>query len=125
MDNNELLEIDRSFSEFSKVNGVVKAFEKYLAEDATLLPNNNLPIIGKDKILDFLSAPGPYEMIWIPESASMSTSQDVGYSWGNWVMTFKNDAGNVNEEKGKYLDVWIKKNNEWKVLIDMSNISPK
>jgi ketosteroid isomerase-like protein len=121
----ELLKIDQEFSSYSKANGVVKAFEKYLSEDATLLPNNSNAIIGKQNILEFLSAGGNYEMTWTPEFAAISESNDFGYTWGNWTMTVQNEKGEATStEKGKYSDCWIKEDIEWKVLVDMSNMNP-
>jgi ketosteroid isomerase-like protein len=116
----ELLEIDCKFAELSKSKGVIAAFTEYLAANSTLLPNNNLPVIGKNNIIQFLKAPGKYQMEWIPKQAKIAESGDMGYTWGNWTMTF----GSV-KESGKYLDIWIKENDMWKVLVDMTNIDPK
>lgn len=125
MTNDELINEDKEFSEYSAENGVVKAFEQYLADNATLLPNNGNPIVGKDEILKFLAAPGEYEMVWTPEAGLLSEKGDLGYTWGNWTMTVKDKDGKViSSENGKYSDCWIKQEGKWKVLFDMSNMNP-
>lgn len=120
----ELLQTDRLFSETSINEGAVEAYKKFLASDATFLPNRRGPFHGVDSICEAIQIPGvEYSLTWVPESGKVSDSGDMGYTWDNYELTYPSD-GKVETEKGKYLNVWSRQTDgSWKVIIDMGNLS--
>ncbi len=127
MDKNleDLLQTDRNFSLASVKEGTVEAYKKFLIEDATFLPNRRNAVNGLNNICEAIKIPGiTYTMSWTPENGRVSSSGDLGYTWGNYELSFTNKDGNLESEKGKYLNVWSKQpDGSWKVVIDMGNLS--
>lgn len=61
-------------------------------------------------------------LTWTPIKAEMSASGDLGYTYGNYVFTSKNDAGKIVTRRGKYTSIWKKqKDGQWRVVVDMGN----
>lgn len=116
-----LLAADRDFSALSVASGAAAAFKHYLIEEAILLPNHSQPTLGIDRI--YHSMAGEYTLKWSPQSGKVSSAGDMGYTWGNYTNAFKNDRGELVTEKGKYLNIWTKVGNEWRVAVDMGNLS--
>jgi len=113
-----LLAADIRFDELSGESGPASAFSKYLASEALSLPRNGPAVTGLENIVKSLA--GEYTLRWLPQDAVVSSGADMGYTWGNWLLTADTDSG-VLERSGKYLNVWVKRNGEWKVLVDIGN----
>jgi hypothetical protein len=58
---------------------------------------------------------------WTPAKADVSAAGDIAYTSGAYTMTMTNPAGNPATETGKYVTVWKKQANEWKVAEDIFN----
>lgn len=122
----QIMEVDRAFNELAQKQGVAAAFGAYALEDAVWLPNGAEPVHGRDAIVEALSGgQAGSTMIWEPEDALMSGSQDLGVTWGRYVFHGKDDDGNPVESHGKYTTVW-KKNavGDWKFALDVGNQNP-
>jgi ketosteroid isomerase-like protein len=121
-----LLQTDMEFSEFSIENGAAEAFRMYLMEKAVQLPSGQNPILGRDKIYeDMLKTGSDYTLSWEPQDGEVSSSRDMGYTWGIYTLSFQSDSGENQSQKGKYLNVWRKDNQgNWRVIIDMGNQTP-
>ena len=121
-----LLQTDMEFSEFSIENGAAEAFRMYLMEKAVQLPSGQNPIRGRDKIYkDMLKAGSDYTLSWEPHDGDVSSSRDMGYTWGIYTLSFQGDSGENLSRSGKYLNVWKKDDwGNWRVLIDMGNQNP-
>ena len=113
-----LLAADARFDELSGEFGPADAFSKYLVDDALNLPRNGPAVTGLKNIVKSLA--GEYSLRWIPQDAAVSGNADMGYTWGRWLLRIDTDSG-VMERRGKYLNVWVKRNGEWKVLVDIGN----
>jgi hypothetical protein len=84
----QLMQADREFSAFSVENGAAEAFKKYLMEDALQLPDGQNPIHGRDKIYaEMLLAGTDYTLSWEPRQGEVSSSGDMGYTWGVYVLS--------------------------------------
>lgn len=117
-----LLKADWSFAKMSLEEGAAEAFRHYLAEDAKLLPAFGDPIQGADTIYDIMK-PG-YENIsfrWEPKEARVADSGDMGYTWGEYRMTIPSESGGTVTRTGKYLNIWRKIGDEWRVIVDIGN----
>lgn len=113
-----LLAADVRFDELSGEVGPADAFSKYLVDDALRLPRNGPAVTGLGNIVESLA--GEYSLRWMPQDATVSGNADMGYTWGHWLLKIDTDSG-VMERRGKYLNVWVKRNGEWKVLADIGN----
>jgi ketosteroid isomerase-like protein len=120
---NNLLQTDKEFSQFSVENSAPEAFKMYLMENAVQLPSGQNPILGRDKIYaEMLKAGSGYTLSWVPQDGDVSSSGDMGYTWGIYTLSIKTDSGEIQSQKGKYLNIWKKDNQgNWRVLIDMGN----
>ncbi len=113
-----LLAADVRFDEVSGESGPADAFSKYLVEEALSLPRNGPAVTGLENIVKSLT--GEYSLRWKPQNAVVSGSADMGYTWGIWLLTVDTESGTL-ERRGKYLNVWVNRNGEWKVLVDIGN----
>jgi ketosteroid isomerase-like protein len=113
---NALLEADRAWSQTAKD---VDKFVSYVAADATVYPPGAPAISGADAIRkefsEMASAPG-FALSWTPSEAVVAGSGDIGYTTGTYEMSMA-----AGTEKGKYVTVWKKQGNEWKVAEDIFN----
>ena len=116
-----LLKADRNFSKLSVNMGAAAAFKAYLVNEATLLPNKGQPLLGIDRI--YQSMAGNYTLRWSPETGKVADSNDMGYTWGNYSNEYLDSQGKRVVEKGKYLNIWVKQDGQWKVAVDMGNLS--
>jgi len=116
-----LLDADRKFSDLSKSEGTIKAYQSYINPEAMrLLRNGNLPFIGKDATLAFLSGKS-VSMMWEPLKAVVARLADLGYTYGSYELKSSDASG----EKGHYLRIWKRSaNGEWTLVMDVTNPTP-
>lgn len=113
-----LLEADVRFDQLSGEKGPANAFATFLVEEALSLPRNGPAVSGVDNIEKSLA--GEYTLRWTPQDGTVSENATMGYTWGTWLLSLDTESG-VLERRGKYLNVWVKRNGEWKVLVDIGN----
>ncbi len=64
-------------------------------------------------------------LTWTPIHAEMSASNDMGFTYGNYVFVALDKEGKAVTNYGKYTSIWRKqKDGTWKVVVDMGNSSP-
>jgi ketosteroid isomerase-like protein len=100
------------------------AFLNYFAEDGVEVVDG-----GGFKTKDDMGKEKPWPegttLTWTPVKAEMSSSGDLGYTYGNYIYTAKNKEGKLVANYGKYTSIWKKqKDGQWKVAVDMGNSSP-
>lgn len=120
-----LLKTDIEFSKTSVEKGAAEAFYFYLADDAVQLPAGSPPIVGRKAIRE--SMPGSSEAVlkWELVKAEVAKSGDIGYTWGNYELTWQGEDGKTETVSGKYLDIWKKQpDGTWKVIVDIGNQAP-
>jgi ketosteroid isomerase-like protein len=103
-------------------------YMSYYAEDAVEVPNGSAAIQGKvniAKTMGFLDDKNN-RLTWSPVGAGISSSGDLGYTWGTFEFSSKDKDGKQLVEHGKYTSIWKKqKDGSWKVVLDMGNASPE
>jgi len=103
-------------------------YMSYYADDAAELPNGADAIVGKANIaktMAFLDDKNN-RLTWAPVGADVSSSNDLGYTWGNYEFRSLDRDGVTRVERGKYITVWKKQpDGSWKVAVDMGNLGPK
>jgi ketosteroid isomerase-like protein len=99
----------------------------YYAEDAVEVPNGAPLIRGKVNIakgMGFLDNPDN-RLVWTPVDGDISSSGDLGYTYGTYEFHSKDKDGKAHVEHGKYTSIWkLQKDGSWKVVLDMGNASP-
>lgn len=124
-----LKKVDTEFSDLSKAKGMKEAFLAYAAGDAVLLRPFNMPIEGYDDVKKFLEeGDGNFTLTWVPVFADVSTSGDMGYTYGIYDFTYKDEQGVEKISKGTYVSIWKKDGSgNWKFTLDTGNpgLEPK
>lgn len=116
----EITATEREFAAFCKQNGMEAAFVKY-ADDSAVIHRNDKIIRGKDSIGAFYKS-RPLKnttLDWWPDYVNVSSSADLGYTYGHFVYTSKDSTGKATEYKGIFHTVWKKqKDGTWRYLWD-------
>jgi len=124
----DLKQTELNFSNASVKNGMGKAFVAFADSDVVKLNDGMFPIIGKkqlDKIYGKDKSHFPFQLEWSPERVDVAESGDLGYTYGNWKMTTKTQAGKDTVYYGNYMTVWKKQDDgTWKYVIDGGNNTP-
>jgi ketosteroid isomerase-like protein len=120
-----LMKTDFEFAQTSVKLNPADAFNKYLADDAIMMPAGGNPINGRELIFEGMKE-GEYQLLWVPQAGKVASSGDFGYTWGKYEYIYQNSDGDTVIAVGKYVNVWEKdESGSWKVLVDMGNSSPK
>ncbi len=112
-----IIATDLAFSDLCREKGMKAAFLAYAAEDILLYRDGPGIIHGRNALQDLyntLELPA-MEFSWAPEGARVAESVELGYSWGEYTITY---PGNSSTKKGKYLSVWTLTGEGWKLAAD-------
>lgn len=103
-----------------------KGFASFFADDAVTLANGKAPVIGKLAIASQATwSPQQYQLTWTPQGARMSSTGDMGFTWGHYDGRSIDANGNTVVTGGRYFTVWKKQaDGSWKVELDASNNEP-
>lgn len=105
-----------------------QGYMSYYADDSVEVPNGAPLIQGKAEIakgMGFLDDKNN-QLIWTPVGADISSSGDLGYTYGNYEFHAKDKEGKPVVQYGKYTRIWkLQKDGSWKVVLDMGNASPE
>ena len=116
----EIEATEKEFAILCRNEGIEAAFFKYAADDAVIHRDNKI-IKGKSAIREFYKD-RPLKnssLVWVPEFVTVSTSCDLGYTYGNFVYTSRDSLGKINEFKGIFHTVWKKQpNGVWRFVWD-------
>jgi ketosteroid isomerase-like protein len=100
------------------------AFVTYFADDGVEVVDG-----GGFRSKDDMKKQEPWaqgtRLTWTPIHAEMSASNDLGFTYGNYVFVALDKEGKPATNYGKYTSIWRKqKDGAWKVVVDMGNSSP-
>jgi hypothetical protein len=116
----DLLRTDIAFSQLSEAKGRNAAFLEYADSDAVMLRKFSQPITGKDQIVALLNnhPDSSYTLTWIPISADVALSGDLGYTYGTYSFTVKGEG----TTGGTYCTIWKRsKAHNWKFALGSGN----
>ncbi len=120
---NSLMGIDKDFSKDSVAKGADKAYAEFGGDQIRLLRNGSFPIIGRKDVTTFIASKRG-TLSWEPVFADISSSGDLGYTYGNY--EFKGGEANASTESGFYMRVWKKQSGgQWRLVLDVFNEKPK
>jgi len=125
-ENRRLLNTDKQFAKMSLEKGAAEAFNYFLTEDAMGMSHGQHPVIGRDKLYaEMKEGQEDYTLAWDPQRAEVSASEDMGWTWGTYTLTFRDDEAQEQKRYGKYLNIWERQDDgQWRVIVDMGNSSP-
>ena len=117
-----LLDTDRKFAALSKQAGAAEAFRQFVSPEAQLLTTQTENVEGVENIFDHLGKmPAGSALIWEPEAAGVAASGELGWTWGRYTYHEVNNSELEEVSRGKYLNVWVKIGENWKVFLDIGN----
>lgn len=124
----EIKEADQNFSLLSEKQGMAKAFTTYAANDVIKLNDGSAPTVGFDSLraqMSRLPANGSV-LTWQVLKADAAQSGELGYTFGQWMLTGKDKKGARTVQYGVYVTVWKRqRNGQWRFVIDGGNSTPE
>lgn len=124
-----LKQADTEFSDLSKEKGMKEAFLTYAADNAVLLRPYNMPIAGYEAVKNFLEeGDSNFQLTWQPLYADISKSGELGYTYGTYILVFKDETGTEQTRVGTYVSIWkLDTSGKWKFVLDTGNpgLEPK
>jgi ketosteroid isomerase-like protein len=112
---NAMQQTDVDFAQMAEEKGFRKAFMEYMEEEAILLRDNHMPIIGADAV-QYISSinDSTFKISWEPQGGDVAESGDMGYTFGLYQLKTETE-----EQRGTYLTIWRKqKDGKWKYAVD-------
>lgn len=112
---NAMQQTDVDFARMAEDNGFRKAFLEYMEEDAVLLRDNHMPIIGADAV-QYISSinDSSFTISWEPQGGDIAEAGDMGYTFGLYQLKTETE-----EQSGTYITIWRKqKDGKWKYVLD-------
>ena len=113
-----------AFSE-DVMKGDAEALGMAYTEDAKIFPNNMDITHGRDAITNYWLMPKGVKIKYhkvIPEE--IKVTEDEAYDYGYYEGTTLRPDGTEASWKGKYVIVWKKVENDWKIYLDIWNSLP-
>jgi ketosteroid isomerase-like protein len=123
-----LVRAERTFMEDvgrRRLNGWVDAF----ADSAATFPPGQLVSVGREHIRKGMAATfadTSVHVVWHPVYATLAASGDLGYTYGYYRWTSRDDKGlPAPPAEGKFLTIWRRDDaGRWRVVVDMGNAGP-
>ena len=117
----EIRDTEKAFSDLAQKDGVAKAFEAYCANDVVMMRNNKL-VKGKDGLKAYFShqtSSTHFKLSWKPDFVDVSSSGDLGYTYGKYQLTYKDSTGAQVQNTGIFHTVWKRQPDQsWKFVWD-------
>jgi ketosteroid isomerase-like protein len=116
----EIEETEKEFSAMAQQEGIPAAFLAFAADDAVLMRNNIL-VVGKEAIKESLGTGSGdnASLTWEPDFVDVAASGDLGYTYGKYIYTLTDSAGNKQVQEGIFHTVWKRQQDgSWKFVWD-------
>ena len=114
----EIMDTELRFSNMAQKEGMNTAFLAFVADDGVLLRNDKL-IKGKDSIKSYMKNSNSKGLAWKPDFVDVSSSGDLGYTYGEYTYTYQDSLGNDVASKGIFHTVWKRQQDgSWKFVWD-------
>jgi len=115
----QILATEREFAEFCKKEGRAAGFFKY--SDTNVVIIRDSLIKGKRAMDAFYRARELKNttLDWWPDFVDVSSSCDLGYTYGHFVYSKKDSTGKVTDYKGTFHTIWKKQTDgTWRFVWD-------
>jgi ketosteroid isomerase-like protein len=124
----EIRETDQNFSILSEKQGMAKAFTTYAADDVVKLNDGAAPAVGFDSLRAQMARMprNGSTLTWQVLKADAAQSGELGYTFGQWMLTNKDERGKSTAHYGVYVTVWKRqRNGQWRFVVDGGNETPE
>jgi ketosteroid isomerase-like protein len=120
----ELLAADIAFSARSSQAGVLQAFLEVATPETKVLSQSGR---GFDAVRsEYKGTPATATLTWTPSQAEVSSSGDMGYTWGRYEYREPGSDGKPKVTTGSYVTIWKRQpDGSWKVVLDGGTQDPK
>ncbi|MFS4469697.1 YybH family protein [Maribacter sp. 2210JD10-5] len=119
-DINQIIENTKHFSEYVMASDYEMIAASY-TEDAKIFPNNTKILEGED-IIKYWTLPEGVNTAYHKISQSeITVVENTAYDYGYYEGKTKHKDGRTSSWKGKYVIVWKKVNDQWKMYLDIWN----
>jgi ketosteroid isomerase-like protein len=117
-----LLKTDNDFAKLVAAANTVDSFLSYFGDGVRLFRMNAFPVAGKEAARAALAGMSG-ALTWKTTKADVSSSGDLGYTYGTYEFKAGGEAGNT--ESGNYMRIWRKqRDGKWRVVLDLLNPIP-
>lgn len=125
-----LLDKDRDFARAALKKGIGEAFNLFLAEKGTVLPEFGHPVTGKQEFKRLFGTIGKKEQAhvpaWEPLYACTAKSGDLGYTYGKYKIPRSSSTPGEDPQYGYYGAVWKKKpGGKWEAVFSQGLVRAK
>ena len=104
----------------------IERVASFFAEDTITFPPNSPVVSGKDATLKLWSEtyanPGFAQSCEL-QKAAVSRAGDLGYTIGTYELTVHDADGKPVTDRGRYVSIWEKHGEDWKLVVDIWNSS--
>ena len=116
----DLKDIDKEFSDYSIKHGLNAAFLKYIHKDGVILKENSMPVEGIKNVRElYKNDDSGVQLSWKAKHASVASSGDLGYTYGTFDLWKK--ASNTHSY-GTYVTIWKRSVlGQWRFVLDSGN----
>jgi len=117
----EIEKAEKDFAQMAADKGIAEAFYFFADSNATIKRQNDTLIHGKEAIKIFYSAPFYQKATvkWSPDFVGASIDGNIGYTYGKYVWSSTDSAGNPITFNGVFHTVWKKQpDGSWKYVWD-------
>ena len=116
-----LLETDRQFAKLAVEAGTFHAFDRFMTDDATLIPRFGHPIHGREALRSLTSEiPEKTEHhipLWKPIATDVARYGDMGYTFGRYPLTGNDTTAYEDVLYNYYISMWKRqRNGAWKMV---------
>lgn len=120
----KLRQTELAFSKLCGEQGMKVSFLAYADKNVIKVDGDGqFPIFGIDSLAaSFNAEREKFKLEWYPTRVEVSKSVDLGFTFGNWILT----KANGDKRYGVYYTFWKKqKDNSWKFIFDGGNSTPE
>lgn len=118
-----LMEADRAFDKATLERGL-EGWLEWFSDDARVNGAQG-EVVGKAQLREFykgMFAQKEFSIRWQPLHEELSADGAFGYTYGVSQISFRDEKGQLQERRGRYLTVWRKqKDGKWKVITDIGS----
>jgi ketosteroid isomerase-like protein len=99
------------------------ALRDAVAPDGVLLTTPQI-IVGQAAVTDYFESQRSISITWVPRDARVAASGDLGFTIGDAVTTSRGPTGAAGQRFTKYLTVWRRDNDKWRIVVSGANDRP-
>jgi len=117
---------DSLFADLGDRMGVGFAFSNTIAPQGVLMAGSPQLLVGPEAVKEYYASHGEGTSVtWRPVFAWVTSSKDLGFTSGEYVVTARGPSGAAVQRFGKYLSVWQRqRDGSWKFVVEGGNTTP-